>query len=78
MLLGATAKMMGDTVRVIEMVSYGLIILIGLRLLWVKGRAFLHLLQPQKRTTTTMTRHGHDTDHRHDHAHAHHGHDHDG
>ena len=41
MLLGATAKAMGDTVRVIEIVSYALIILIGLRLLWVKGRAFL-------------------------------------
>ncbi len=46
-LLGATAKAMGDTVRVVEMVSYGLIILIGLRLLWVKGRALLHLLRPR-------------------------------
>ena len=45
-LLGATAKAMGDTVRVIEIVSYALIILIGLRLLWVKGRAFLALLWP--------------------------------
>ena len=44
-LLGATAHVMGNTVRVIEMVSYGLIILIGLRLLWVKGRSFLHLLR---------------------------------
>jgi len=78
-LLGATAKIMGDTVRVIEMVSYALIILIGLRLLWVKGRAFLHLLRPQA--------HDHDHDHHHDrahghehrhhdHAHARHGHDH--
>src|SRR5579872_385199 len=38
---GATAKMMGDTVRVIEIVSYALITLVGLRLLWVKGRGFL-------------------------------------
>ena len=45
-LLGATAHMMGNTVRVIEMVSYALIVLIGLRLLWVKGRAFLRLLWP--------------------------------
>ena len=44
-LLGATAKAMGDTVKVIETVSYGLIVLIGLRLLWVKGRAFLRLLR---------------------------------
>ena len=34
---------MGDAVRVIEIVSYALIVLIGLRLLWVKGRAFLRL-----------------------------------
>jgi nickel/cobalt exporter len=36
-LLGATAKMMGDAVRVIEIISYGLIVLVGARLLWVKG-----------------------------------------
>ena len=40
-LLGATAKAMSHTVRVIEILSYALMILIGLRLLWVKGRAFL-------------------------------------
>ncbi len=45
-LLNATAKTMGNAVRVIEIVSYGLIVLIGLRLLWVKGRALLHLLRP--------------------------------
>ena len=64
-LLGATAKAMGDTVRIIEIVSYALIIMIGLRLLWVKGRAFLKLLRPAK--------HDH-----HDHGHHHHGHDHHG
>src|SRR6476661_51948 len=68
-MLGATAKAMGDTVRVIEIVSYALIVLIGLRLLWVKGRAFLYLLRGEK--------HEH---HAHDHAHHHHdharGHDH--
>jgi nickel/cobalt exporter len=71
-LLGATAKAMGNTVRVIEIVSYGLIILIGLRLLWVKGRAFLKLLRARA--------HGHHPHgHAHDHGHAHghtHGHDH--
>ena len=36
-LLGGTAKMMGQAVRVIEIASYGLIILLGARLLWVKG-----------------------------------------
>jgi nickel/cobalt exporter len=44
-LLGATAKAMGNTIRVIEIVSYALIVLIGLRLLWVKGGAFLRLLR---------------------------------
>ncbi len=43
-LIGATAKMMGDTVRVIEMVSYTLIVLLGARLIWVKGRGFLRAL----------------------------------
>jgi nickel/cobalt exporter len=40
-LLGATAAAIGLTVRVVEIVSYGLVMLIGLRLLYVKGRAFL-------------------------------------
>src|SRR6202048_2746328 len=40
-LLHATAATMGRAVNVIEIVSYSLIILIGLRLLWVKGRAFV-------------------------------------
>jgi nickel/cobalt exporter len=65
-LLGATAKTMGNTVRVIEIVSYGLIVVIGLRLFWVKGRAFLKLLRA-----------GTHESHPHDHAHGHaHGHDH--
>src|SRR6478672_10795024 len=74
-LLGATAKAMGNTVRVIEIVSYALIILIGLRLLWVKGRAFLHLLRGE-----THAHHGHDHGHHHnhhDHGHGHHSRDHD-
>jgi nickel/cobalt exporter len=76
-LLGATAKVMGDTVRVIEIVSYGLIVLIGLRLLWVKGRAFLKLLWPAKvEHAHAHHDHGHDH-HHHDHGHAHnHSHDH--
>jgi ABC-type nickel/cobalt efflux system permease component RcnA len=61
-LLGATAKAMGNAVRVIEIVSYGLIVLIGLRLLWVKGKALLSLLRAKP-------------PHEHHHAH-HHGHDH--
>src|SRR6202142_4221560 len=57
-LLNATAKTMGNAVRVIEIVSYALIVLIGLRLLWVKGRALLHLLAPPP--------HGHGHYHHHD------------
>jgi nickel/cobalt exporter len=66
-LLGATAKAMGNTVRIIEIISYTLIVLIGLRLLWVKGRALLHLFRSE-----THTHHAHDDDHHRDH---HHGHD---
>jgi nickel/cobalt exporter len=40
LLIGTTAKMMGDTVRGIEIVSYALIIVIGARLLWLKGKSF--------------------------------------
>lgn len=72
-LLGATAKAMGDTVRVIEVVSYALIVLIGLRLLWVKGRAFLQSLGLLKAERS----HGHPHKHDHDHHHGHHDHDHD-
>ena len=77
-LLGATAKAMGNTVRVIEMVSYGLIVLIGLRLLWVKGRSFLHLLRPQAQAHEHGHGHDHGHAHGHDHAHAHAHHDHHG
>jgi nickel/cobalt exporter len=39
-LLGATATAIGLTVHLVEIISYGLVILIGLRLLYVKGRSF--------------------------------------
>lgn len=68
--LGATAKAMGNTVRVIEIVSYALILLIGLRLLWVKGKAFLRALGLKEGP------HAHDHTHEHGHGHHHH-HDHD-
>ena len=73
-LLGATAKAMGDTIRVIEIVSYALIMLIGLRLLWVKGRAFLGLLFGGKpaHSASDHNDHHHDHVHEHGHAHAHH------
>ena len=64
-LLGATAKAMGNIVRIIEIVSYALIVLIGLRLFWVKGRALLKLLRAE-----THAHHAHHHDHHH-HGHAH-------
>ena len=76
-LLNATAKAMSTTVRVVEMVGYALIVLIGLRLLWVKGRALLRLLRPAKAAHHAHARGHHDHDH-HEHGHAHdHEHDHD-
>ncbi len=76
-LLGATAHVMGNTVRVIESVSYALIILIGLRLLWVKGRSFWHLWRGQSHEQHHDHGHVHAHDHHHDHApgHDHHHHD---
>lgn len=77
-LLGATAKAMGNTVRVIEIVSYALILLIGLRLLWVKGRAFLRALLRREGPHAHDHTHGHGHHHHHHHDHAHdHEHDHD-
>ena len=67
-LLNATAKTMGNAVRVIEIVSYALIVLIGLRLLWVKGRALLHLLRPGGHDHHALG-HAHDHGHGHDHQH---------
>jgi len=81
-LLNATAATMKRAVDLIEILSYSLIILIGLRLLWVKGRAFLTTLQTLHRpaavgAAVTSAHHAHaHHDHAHDHAHDH-GHDHD-
>ena len=67
-LLGATAKMMGDTVRVIEIASYSLIVLLGARLLWVKGRGFLRALRAVHHEHAGHAHHDH---HEHSHGHAH-------
>ena len=88
LVIGATAKMMGDTVRVIETVSYALIVLVGARLFWVKGRSFLKTLHavrspelvPAAAADQNHIHHDHDrAAHRHhDFAQAHydHGHSH--
>jgi nickel/cobalt exporter len=64
-LLGMTGKMMGDAARLIEIVSYALIVVIGLRLVWVKGVAFVRALPLDHRAS-------HDHAHRHDAHHHHH------
>ena len=81
-LIGATAKVMGDTVRVIELISYALIVLVGARLLWVKGRAFVHTLRAIPAGSGSEMAHalaGHAPCTHHDHAdgQAPHAHDHD-
>src|SRR5262245_48096809 len=73
-LIGATAKAMGDTVRVIETVSYALIVLVGARLLWVKGRAFLRTLRTLKSEPAPAVKQAHDHNARcthHEHAYDH-------
>src|SRR5262249_1224521 len=77
--LNATAATVGRAVKVIEIVSYSLITVIGVRLLWVKGRAFLALLHTLHRPAAigaAVTPRDHDHAH-HGHAHHHHEHDHD-
>jgi nickel/cobalt transporter (NicO) family protein len=68
LVLGATARMMGDAVRYIEIVSYALIVAIGLQLLWRKGRAFMAALQgkPDHHDHAHHDHHHHAHDHHHD------------
>jgi nickel/cobalt transporter (NicO) family protein len=89
-LLNVRATTMNGTINVIETAGYALIIVIGLRLLWVKGRSFLDLLRPTRHPvsevgaamTSKHEDHGHHVhaalraDDGHDHSH--HAHDHSG
>jgi nickel/cobalt exporter len=54
-LLGATAKMIGDAVRAIELISYGLIVLVGGRLLWVKGVGFVRAVSALRGSVARTT-----------------------
>ena len=81
-LLHVTASTMNSAVNWIETVSYALIIVVGARLLWVKGRAFIAALRDLGRPTAAVgaavTPPMHDRAHHdHDHDHAHHDHVHD-
>jgi nickel/cobalt exporter len=83
-LLNATAASMSRAVNLIEILSYGLIILIGLRLLWVKGRALIAEWQPRHRpaavgAAVTPAHLHHPTQFgEHDHARCEHDHHHHG
>jgi nickel/cobalt exporter len=76
-LLGATAKLMGETLRVIEVVSYGLIVLVGARLLWVKGHGFLRAWRALKAAPENENRSAHAGGDAHASACGHHDHVHD-
>src|SRR5262249_43658924 len=80
LLLDATASAMKSAVDWIEMVSYALIVLIGLRLLWVKGRALFaevrRLHSPKTVGAAATPAHQRHDGHDH-HDHHHHGHVHD-
>jgi len=85
-LLGATSRTMNGTIYWIEVASYGLIAVLGARLLWVKGRAFLNAWHKYRgaeapaAAPALAVAHPHPHDHGHGHAHhdhAHHDHAHD-
>jgi nickel/cobalt transporter (NicO) family protein len=85
-LLGATARTLCSAERVIEIVSYGLIALLGLMLVFTKGRGFLKSLplslpgSAPALATAGAPAHdhaGHDHHHHGAHDHHHHGHHHD-
>jgi nickel/cobalt exporter len=72
--LGATAKTMGDTVRVLELGAYALIVAFGLVLSWRKGRVLVEVLAARRQghhhAHDHQHHHGHDQSHEHDHAHG--------
>jgi nickel/cobalt exporter len=82
-LLGATGRAMCNAQWLIEMVSYGLIALLGLMLVFTKGRGFLKSLPvavpgaTPALATAGAPAHDHGHDHHHHDAHDHHHHHHD-
>jgi nickel/cobalt transporter (NicO) family protein len=77
--LNATAGQLCNAERVIEIVSYALIALVGARLIWVKGRGFVNAARGMGRPLHAVgaaVTPPHDHKH-HDHKHHDHGQDHD-
>jgi ABC-type nickel/cobalt efflux system permease component RcnA len=77
LILGATARTLCTTERMIEIASYGLIAALGAWLVFTKGRGLF-----RSSGATPADAHAHDHGHHdhahHDHGHHHHGHDHHG
>jgi len=73
--LGATSRTMCDAERIIEIVSYALIALLGARLVWVKTRGFVRARRGGA-DAPADDHHGHGQEPQH-HAHADDGHVHD-
>jgi nickel/cobalt exporter len=77
-ILNATARTMNSAVNAIEIASYALIALIGARLVWVKGRAFIAALRvvgrPHAEVGAAVTAGGHRHDHHVGRSHDDHGH----
>jgi len=74
LVLGATAKAMNETVRILELGAYGVIVLFGLALAWRKSRALLAAWSARHAAHHAAHHHHHDHHHRdrghgHDHAH---------
>jgi nickel/cobalt transporter (NicO) family protein len=53
-LLNVRATTMNGTINLIETAGYALVIIIGLGLLWVKGRSFLNLLRPARHPASVV------------------------
>ena len=73
-LLGATARTLCSTERIIEIVSYGLIAVLGAWLVFTKGRGLLRTLPAFGAAPAPALAHA--AAGGHDHGHRHHGHDH--
>jgi nickel/cobalt exporter len=78
-ILNATAKTMCKAEGAIEIASYALIALFGLRLVWTKGRTFIRALQATQPVPAIagVPHDHHDHGHHHHHHDAHDDHDHD-
>jgi nickel/cobalt exporter len=74
LILGATAKAMGATVRWLEIAAYAGIIAFGLMLAFRKGRALIAALRG-KHDHRHEHSHGHGHKHKHHHGHDHYHHD---